>query len=82
MKAINIKNQAMVTKAVNWLVKHNEANRQRDLASDNNERDNDDECATWRKFNRLCEKTFDKYEECTSELPYREVKQIETSELY
>ncbi len=76
MKAINKRNQAMVNRAVKWLEKHNEANDQRDIADGNG-----DEKA-YRKYDRLCEKTWDKYEECISELPKREVNQIEKSELY
>jgi len=76
MKAINKKNQALVNRAVKWLEKHNEANDQRDIADGNG----DDKA--YRKYDKLCEKTWDKYEECISELPKREVNQIEKSELY
>ena len=76
MKAINKKHQAMVNRAVKWLEKYNEANDQRNLADSNG----DDKM--YRKYDRLCEKTFDKYEDCTSELPSREVNQIEKSELW
>jgi len=82
MKAINKKNQAMVTKASNWLIKYYDANDKRDIASDNNEKDNDEDCKIWRGFNRLCEKTFDKYEDCIAYLPKREIKNIENSDLY
>ena len=76
MKAINKRNQALVNRAVKWLEKHNEANDQRDIADGNG----DDKA--YRKYDKLCEKTWDKYEECISELPKREVNQIEKSELY
>ena len=76
MKAINKKHQAMVNRAVKWLEKYNEANDQRDLA------DGDGDEKMYRKYDRLCEKAWDKYEECTSELPKREVEQILKSELW
>lgn len=76
MKAINKKHQAMVNRAVKWLEKYNEANNQRDIADGNGDE------KLYRKYDRMCEKTWDKYTECTSELPKREVEQIEKSELY
>lgn len=76
MRAINKRNQALVNRAVKWLEKYNEANDQRDIADGNG----DDKA--YRKYDKLCEKTWDKYEECISELPNREVNQIEKSELY
>lgn len=82
IQAINKKNQSMVNKAVKYLIKYNEANNLRDKASDNNEKDYDEDCKEWRKYNRQCEEMFDKYEQCIEELPSREVKQIEKSELY
>mgnify|MGYP003639662379 FL=1 len=80
--ALNSKHQRDVNGAVSWLLKYNEANDQRNLASDSNERDFDDECPKWRKYDRLCEKTFDRYQDYCSELPKREVKQIESSGIY
>jgi len=76
MKAINKKHQAMVNRAVKWLDKYNEANNQRDVADGNGDE------KLYRRYDRMCEKYFDKYEECTSELPKREVEQIEKSEIY
>lgn len=76
MKAINKKHQAMVNRAVKWLEKYNEANKQRDIADGNGDE------KLYRKYDRMCEKTWEKYQECTSELPKREVEQIEKSELY
>jgi len=76
MIALNKKHQAIVNKAVYWLIQHNEADRQRNIAdSDGNEKN-------YKYWDKRCQKTFDKYEEYTSELPAREVKQIEKSELY
>jgi len=82
INALNSKHQSTINKAVSWLEKYNSANDQRDLASNNNEKDYDEDCKTWRKYDRLCEKTWDKYQEYTSELPKREIQQIEKSELY
>jgi len=76
MIAINKKHQAMVNKAIKWLEKHNEANDLRDLA------DNNDDERSYKKYDRICENTWDKYEECISELPSREVSQIEKSGRY
>ena len=74
--AINKKYQARVTRAVNWLIKHNSANDMRDIA------DNNDDVKMHNKYDRLCQKTWDKYEDNTSELPKRDVAQIENSVLY
>ena len=76
MKALNKKHQSKVNKAITWLTKHNLANDQRDKA----EGDGDEKM--YNKYNKICEKTFDKYLEFISELPSREIKQIEKSELY
>lgn len=76
MRAINKRNQALVNRAVKWLEKYNEANDQRDIA------DGLGDEKLYRKYDRVCERTWDKYEECISELPKREVNQIEKSELY
>ena len=82
INALNSKHQSTINKAISWLEKYNSANDQRDLASNNNEKDYDEDCKTWRKYDRLCEKTWDKYLEYTSELPKREIQQIEKSELF
>jgi hypothetical protein len=74
--ALNKKHQVRVTRAVNWLIKHNSANLMRDIA------DNNDDEKMLKKYDRLCQTTWDKYEDNTSELPKREVAQIENSELY
>ena len=76
VKAINQIHQSKVNRACQWLIKYNEANDQRDLA------DNNGDEKMYRKYDRLCEKSWDKYEDYTSELPSREVAQIEKSELY
>ena len=77
VKAINKIHQAKVNKAVYWLNKYEDANTQRDIASENNEKDFDDECVIWRKYDRMCEKSFDRYLDYMSELPKREQNQIE-----
>tara|TARA_R110000737_G_scaffold328112_1_gene342660 strand:- start:65 stop:319 length:255 start_codon:yes stop_codon:yes gene_type:complete len=82
IQAINKKHQSMVNKAVKYLIKYNEANNLRDKASDNNEKDYDEDCKEWRKYDRQCESLFDKYSDCIEELPSREAKKIEESELY
>lgn len=76
MKALNKKHQSTVNKAISWLTKHNLANNQRDEAEGNGDE------KMYNKYNRICESTFDKYLDYTSELPLRELKQIEKSELY
>jgi hypothetical protein len=76
MKAINKKHQVTVTRAVNWLVKHNEFNSQRDYIENNLECE-EWESKEWKAINRKCENSFDKYLDYTSELPKREVAQIE-----
>ena len=75
--ALNSKHQSVINKAISWLEKYNTANDQRNLASDNNEKDYDEDCPVWRKYDRLCAKTWDKYTDYISELPQREVNQIE-----
>jgi hypothetical protein len=69
--AINKKHQALVTRASKWLAKYNEANDLR-----NNADDNGDDFA-YVKADKLCEKTYNNYLEIASELPKREVANIE-----
>jgi hypothetical protein len=76
VKAINQIHQSKVNRAVYWLEKYNFANDRR------NDADGDGDEKMYRKYDRECENTFEKYEEYTSELPSREVKNIEKSELY
>ena len=58
--SITPKNQSMVNKAVNWLIKYNEFNAQRDFISDNLECE-EYESKEWKSINRKCENSFDKY---------------------
>jgi len=84
--AIKSKNQSLVNKAVNWLIKYNSFNNQRDVISDNLEELNayceEEDSKWWRIMNKKCEDSFDKYQEYCEELPQYEVKNIEKSELY
>jgi hypothetical protein len=76
MIAINKKNQRQVNKAVKFLIAYNTNNDLRTLADDNFDLKN------FILLNRKCEKNFDNYLKVCAELPKREVKQIEKSNLY
>ena len=76
MNAIKIKNQSKVTRAVNWLIKHNEADKLRNIADGNGDQ------KAWKKANNKCESTFDKFTDLIEELPKYEQKAIYNSELY
>lgn len=71
IKAINRKNQKYVNKAVKALIRYNEANDLRNNAEDS------DDIKAFKKFDRICEKSFDAYLEACNYLPKREVSQIE-----
>jgi hypothetical protein len=71
IKAINKKYQSKVNKAVRTLLNYNHLNDVRDKA------DSSDDKTSYRIANRMCEKLFDTYLEVCSELPKREVAQIE-----
>ena len=78
-KGIDIKNKAnlkYVKSAVNWLIKHNEADSLRNIA------DGEGDDRAYNKHDKQCEKTFDKYLEYCEELPKYQIKQIEKSILY
>lgn len=74
--AINKKHQALVNRAVRKLIRYNSYNNLRDIA------DGEGDDRTYKQLNKLCEKLFDEYLEIVSELPSREVKQIESSKYY
>jgi hypothetical protein len=74
--AINKSHQTKVNRAIYWLKKYNELNTQRDTASDY------DESALYKKLDRQCAASFDKYLDIVCELPKRERERIEKSELY
>ena len=76
IQAINKKHQKQVDKALRKLVRYNSYNNLRDIA------DGEGDDKTYKQLNKLCEKLFDEYLEIVSELPSREVKQIETSKYY
>ena len=73
--AINKTHQRQVNKVVNYLVKYNTLNDQRNDADGNDEK-------LYKKLDRLCQSVFDKYLTELSELPKREQQNIEKSELY
>ena len=78
-QGISIKNKAnlkYVKPAVNWLIKHNEADRLRNIA------DGEGDERAYNKYDRQCEKTFDKYLEYCEYLPKYQIKLIEKSILY
>jgi len=79
--AVNKKHQVRVTRAVNWLMKHNAFSSARDFVYDNLEEDIYDS-KELNQIDKKCEHSFNKYLEYISELPKREVAQIENSELY
>lgn len=80
LKAINPKNQSLVNKAINWLVKHNNYNTQRDFISGNLECDEEDS-KEWRAIDKKCVHSFDMYLEYLYELPKGQQKAIETSKV-
>jgi len=72
------KNQANLNKAIQWLTKYNAFNEQRDII----ESEQESETTAWRRVNKKCEDSFDRYLDYCDELPRYEVKLIEESELY
>jgi hypothetical protein len=74
--AINKKHQSKVNRAITWLIKYNEFNNQRDIADGNADE------KMYRKYDRLCANSFDKYLWIVDELPNRERNNIEKSEIY
>jgi len=83
MIAINPRHQSTLNKAVQWLYKHNAFNDQRDAIENELEHSYMGEQNTaWRRINKKCEDSFEKYQEYCCDLPVRQVKLIEKSELY
>lgn len=82
MKAINPKNQKNLNKALSWLIKHNKYNDERTLLEDSSELEYVEDSTAWKRINKKCEDSFDKYLEYCDELPKGQVKLIEKSELY
>jgi len=69
--AITKKNQTLVNRATKVLVKYNELNNLRDIA------DGDENLREFKKLDRKCAATFDRYEDVCFQLPKREINQIE-----
>jgi len=76
VKVINPKNSKLVKTAINWLIKHNDADRLRNIA------DGEGDEKAYNKANRRCESTFDKYLDTVDQLPKNQIKLIENSNLY
>ena len=76
LTAINPKHQKAVNKAVKALMAYNAYNDLRDKA------DGEGDDKSFRKYDRLCESSFDKYLDIVVELPKRERDAIEKSEIY
>ena len=78
-QGISIKNKAnyrQTKKAIDWLIKHNEADRLRNIA------DGEGDERAYNKYDRQAEKTYDKYLEAIEYLPSYQIKLIEKSNLY
>lgn len=75
MNAINSRHQGRVNKAIKFLIRYNALNERRNVADGNDDK-------AYRKLDKQCELVFDKYQDVISELPKREVEQIEKSDLY
>ena len=76
LKSINKKNQHLVNRAIYWLIQYGEANDLRNTA------DGQGDERLESKYERLCEKLWDKFQEIISELPQYEIKRIEKSVFY
>jgi len=76
MIAINKKNQSRVNKAIKSLTLHNKYNDLRDQA------DADDNMKDHKKYDRLCEKTYNDFLDHMWWLPKNQQQAIYKSELY
>ena len=76
MEAINPKNQSIVNKAIAWLDKYNKADDLRNIA------DGEGDEKAYRKYDRECEKTFDKFLDYMSEMPKNQQLAIYKSKIY
>jgi hypothetical protein len=72
------KNQVNLNRAIKWLEKYNAFN----ILRDEIEGQQENETSEWRRINKKCEDSFDKYQDYCNELPAYQVKLIENSELY
>ncbi len=77
VQAINPKHQTSVNKCVQWMEKYEKANDMRNMAEDNTECDYLEDDKEWRKWNRQCERAYDKYLDYTYDLPKRELDKVE-----
>ncbi len=75
INAINKRHQSRVNRAVKTLIKYNALNDLRNIADSNGEE------KIYKKLDRQCLNSFDKYLDIVSELPARERVKIE-KELY
>ena len=76
MEAINPKNQKQLAKALKYLQAHNAADLLR------NEAEGNDDLKAFRKYDKLCASTFDKYLNAIEYLPKNQIAAIEKSDLY
>lgn len=76
MQAINPKNQKQLNKALKYLQAHNAADLLR------NEAEGNDDLKAFRKYDRLCESTFEKYLEAIEYLPKNQIEAIQKSVFY
>ena len=60
-----------------WLTKYNTFNDQRTLLKDTSEAEFVEDTTPWRRINKKCEDSFDKYMDYRYELPNLDVKTIE-----
>jgi len=71
LQAINPKHQTLVNRCVSWLNKHNEFDKLRNIA------DGEGDYKTYRKWDKKCIYTFNKYVEYRNQLPLREILRLE-----
>ena len=76
MQAKSNKNKSTFNKAINWLIKYNEANKLREIAEGNGDE------KEYEKHTRKCENLYDKFSEFLYELPQYEQNRILNSNLY
>lgn len=76
IKIINPKNKTIVKRAVEWLKKYNEFDKQRNIADGNGDE------KLWSKLNNKCEMSYDKFMCLMEELPKNQQKIIYNSSLY
>ncbi len=70
LKAINKKNQSVVNKVIKAIIKYNEYDNLRNQADDN------DNTKDHKKYERLCEKTYNDFMENMNSLPKNQQQAI------